>query len=882
MAALGSLWPLLALGTSLTLPQEPVCPAAANQSVEAGWAAYRSGRLDTAREMFEGARNLCRDHVGALVGLGYSLLQLDQIEQAGALFTEAGQTEPSNIDALLGLGLVAWRSGEIAQSQRIFDEVLELEPGNETAREFLARTGRALGIPPARPALTRPDSTVLHSRTHEGHFDVLGPSGWEPFYVTGVNLGTALPGKFATEFPDSITYATWLEQIGAMGANTIRLYTVHPPRFYNALAAYNMTHAEPLRLVHGAWATLPPDNDYNNDVWRTDFYQEMHDVVDLIHGRADLPPQGDEGFRHYTADVARWVVAFVFGREWEPETIAAFNRAGGGPSDWTGDYVGVRKGTPAEVWMAQASEEMIRYEMEAYRSQRPIAYTNWPTLDPLRHRSEATNAEEVTILAGLGGLKYLDPEAPNQDSESLDASRMFSTTRFPAGHFVSYHAYPYHPDFMLLDRAIRNAPSPFGASNYFGYLTALKEHHADIPVLIAEYGVPASWGIAHFQPQGWHHGGHSESEQATINSRLTREIAAAGMAGGILFSWIDEWFKRTWLLRRMALPEERNRLWYNRLDPEQHYGVIAMEPELRLRGRTIEERNAEWGRIEPLYNRAEFTLRTTADEAYLWLHVIVTNPTMPGGLFVGFDLASPNLGDRRWPGQVGSLSPVGLEFVLSFDGETAEVLADSAVNPWMVEPIYEDLDSEPGWTELDGLPRTPPGAFTGRWQARANIPFRSNVNSDGEYTPLRVVVRRHRIARDSTEHPATGYNRGVLTEGPAPDGAWEQSEDGTAVEIRIPWMLINITDPSSKNVLSGADGPEGPYRSQPIESINIVATYRSADSWIPVPDRSETVSAFAWDRWERPRWTARARPLFRHMQTTFRDLQETALRTEHR
>ena len=74
-----------------------------------------------------------------------------------------------------------------------------------------------------------------------------------------------------------------------------------------------------------------------------------------------------------------------------------------------------------------------------------------------------------------------------------------ATPSNPAGWFASYHAYPYYPDFMLYDPGYSIARSPEGRSNYFGYLTALKKHHRGVPLLIAEYGVPSSRGIAHLR-----------------------------------------------------------------------------------------------------------------------------------------------------------------------------------------------------------------------------------------------------------------------------------------------------------------------------------------------------------------------------------------------
>src|SRR3989441_11404709 len=62
---------------------------------------------------------------------------------------------------------------------------------------------------------------------------------------------------------------------------------------------------------------------------------------------------------------------------------------------------------------------------------------------------------------------------------------------------------------------------------------------------------------------------------AEIDARLTREVRAAGAAGGVLFAWLDEWFKHTWVTIDLEVPAERSRLWHNMEDAEQHYGLMG-------------------------------------------------------------------------------------------------------------------------------------------------------------------------------------------------------------------------------------------------------------------------------------------------------------------
>ena len=210
--------------------------------------------------------------------------------------------------------------------------------------------------------------------------------------------------------------------------------------------------------------------------------------------------------------------------------------------------------------------------------------------------------------------------------------------------------------------------------------------------------------------------------------------------------------------------------------------------------------------------------------------------------------------------------------MLKVAGDRAEIVADSGANPFKIVPIHESLAPLQSTNELDGLRNRPEGAFVGRWQADANVPFLTANNDDGAYTPLNVVVRRYRVSRDTTEFPAVGYNRGVLPAGPRPDGLWEGDANRGAVEFRIPWMLLNITDPSSRHLLNDADHPLGPYRSVPIPGIRVAAALRAGTKWSTLPRPGGTVAAFTWDRWERPQWRARPKPLYRAMQRVFRNL----------
>src|SRR5215210_3438881 len=510
------------------------CPPATDSVLHAGWHAYRADSIAQAAEQFEVAHRLCPENLDATVGLGFVRLRQGNPKEADGLFTSVLVRDSTNSDAWEGRTRSSLRLGDTARAVAAGRQTLRFSAGNEEIRGLLNR------ITPdwdrrAPSQQTRPAILQLVARTRGRHFEIPSGGSWRPFYIKGVNLGVALPGRFPSEFPlDSAMYAGWLDTLAGMNANTLRLYTILPPSFYRAFRAWNLTHpGRPLWLIHGVWTELPPKYDFNAAAWQHGFEQEMRRVVDLVHGAANISPRRGHAAGRYDADVSTWVLAYIIGREWEPFAVKHFNQENPAGA-YRGRYLEVRHAPAMDLWLTQQCDRMLGYELDRYNTLRPIAYTNWPTLDPLRHPTEATTSEEAYWRKRSGRRPEAQKLEYENDAVSLDANLVAPTPANPAGWFASYHAYPYYPDFMNLEPAYQQARSSEGPSTYFGYLRQLVAHHTAIPTVIAEYGVPSSRGNAHLQVQGWGHGGHDEQGMATIDARLTREIREAGAAGSIL------------------------------------------------------------------------------------------------------------------------------------------------------------------------------------------------------------------------------------------------------------------------------------------------------------------------------------------------------------
>ena len=860
--ALVSRWVVFAAGAwTMGCSMIGACPV----DVEGAWEAYEDGSIGEAHEDFLQAVERCPASSRAKLGLGYTALRRGELELAEEMFQAAAQELPDDPDLLVGMGILRWRTGDFQASKVALERALDTSPDNVLALAYLQRFPSQAAVT-VRTPFERPDSLVYPARVNGSVFEVRTTAGWEPFYVRGVNIGAATPSLYPSQFPAGETYTSWLSLIGAMGANAVRVYTIHPPDFYAALREYNFRHEDaPLWLLHGAWAEPPPgDVGFDHPGWRSGFYREVHAVVDVIHGRADLPLRSGRAAGTYTADVSPWTLGLILGRGREASSIAGYHRSASGPGSWSGRYVQVAEGSPIDVWMARAIEEAVSYETAKYNAQRPVAYANWAPTDPLHHPTESTSLEERAIRRSFGDLtEYAEEDLSGDDAVTLDPALIKASSAFPAGYFASYHVYAHYPDFMVLEPGLNEAVSPWGPSNFWGYLTALKAHHDDMPVLIAEYGLPASIGIAHQQPQGWHEGGKDERTVASIHAQLTREIRAAGMAGGVVFEWIDEWFKGAWNTTDLESPREMDRLWYNRMDAEEHYGVLAVEPVPALPGATLDERLAAWRRVPTLLQGSSgVALRATTDEAYVWL--LVEYGGFGGNVeetLIGFDVLDPEAGDFRWPEAIGSGLPVGLEFVLRASEDEARMTVDSSYYALPLEDLgFSPPDAPLSWPMIQD---PPPAMFRGRLQQEPSRALRPRRNEDGAYQGMGVLTNRARFGRDSTEYAAIGYDWGVLPGGAPPDGLWERGAG--VLEVRIPWQLLNVADPSQRRALAYDGIPEsGELGTETIDGIRLLLAFRSGAelrSW-PAPDGASDVPLLTWDTWTTPRWTTRLRPTY--------------------
>lgn len=649
---------------------------------------------------------------------------------------------------------------------------------------------------------------------------------FDDFFLKGVNLGVAVPGKFPAEFSLVFDeYLQWFEQIGKMNANIVRTYTILPPEFYKALSYYNLYHADrPVFLLQGVWAKVPKDEDYYNKDYAREFKHEIMDVIDVIHGNTVLPKKLGKAHGIYTTDVSKYIAGYLLGREWEPrgvfKTIRKHTK-----DHYNGLFVQAHDANAMEVWLAEMLDFTAMYETQTYQWQHPLSFVNWLPLDPMYHNTEFIENKSVR--------EY------DNDLNSIDFTKFHSSEMLHTGLYAAYHAYPYYPDYIYLKKEYKKAIDNKGKKdNYFGYLADLKKHCEGIPLVIAEYGLPTSRGVSHFAPAGFNQGGHSEEAQAELSKILTEDIVQTKCAGAIYFEWADEWFKHNWLVMDFEQPFENRKQWHNMENPEQNFGIMALED----RRKTIDGKMNDFKELDTLSQ--DIQMQNFADATYFYVAA-----HLPGfdfnknNLYIAIDTYDKEKGDHKLP-FTDKVFDNGFEFLVKLNNiNQARILVDE---PYSVfTDIYND-----------------------------HIPvYTSKYNDNGKFIEQLMLVNRGREALTGEKTDSIINNRSILQFGnsaiPSTSNAdWFYNPKTHNLELRLDWHLINVSDPSQRYVLDDKKDTRKIEYSQ-TEGFNIYMFVTDKKNKLIKQYPEDEPQFFSWDNWKNPVYVQRTKPLYDTLQSFF-------------
>ena len=103
------------------------------------------------------------------------------------------------------------------------------------------------------------------------------------------------------------------------------------------------------------------------------------------------------------------------------------------------------------------------------------------------------------------------------------------------------------------------------------------------------------------------------------------------------------------------------------------------------------------------------------------------------------------------------------------------------------------------------------------------------------------------------------------------------SKDQKTIEIRLPWQLINVKDPSEKEAM-GDLWKNGMEASVKLDGIKIAAVIANKDYVIAsLPDSNKStavmpsIKTYEWTTWNEPAYTERLKKSYYMIQQVFQD-----------
>jgi len=409
-----------------------------------------------------------------------------------------------------------------------------------------------------------------------------------------------------------------------------------------------------------------------------------------------------------------------------------------------------------------------------------------------------------------------------QDLVSIDFNHLEATEDFAGGLFASYHIYPYYPSFIKEEFGEKGDS---GSESYKRYLEKMKAHH-DMPLLVSEFGIPSSRGKTHLGPNGFDQGHVSEEKQGELVAKLYQDIRDTKMAGGLVFIWQDEWFKRTWNTMEYDDADTRPR-WSNVQTSEQHFGMLGFLKSAI----TIDGKMGDWKGYAPIAENKGQAIYMTSDEAYLYLRI---ERQRAEATTIALS-TKPNDGNLK----VGDLTlEEGAEYRLLID-QNARIDVDERYD------IF-------------------------RYHYGLKMPFEmvsppSNQKDSGNFNPIYQMLdyaRRDPVTKKIVK-PAVKWDTGILNEGEPDSILTDISDlDESDIELRIPWMVLNMRDPSKREIIGDLfeDGLEAKMIIEGIEVTGQIGSTR-----IPETDRG----FYSWPGWTNPRQRGELKPIYESMRQAF-------------
>ena len=585
------------------------------------------------------------------------------------------------------------------------------------------------------------------------------------FVIKGMNLDNFIPGHNPSEHAiDKDTWLRWFSQMSDMGVNTVRTTNIYNDVFYNALYEYNLDNQSPLYLLQGIEVTEYSNNN-SKDAYEYDFYDTLIEegkmAIDVVHGRRNIQTNTVRGSGVYRKDVSPWVIGYLVGSSWNDGTIEYTNHKEADDTSYQGKYLFTDEGSNAfETMLCKVMDKMVSYESSKYHEQRLISFYNDPVSDPLIYE------EGFDLLYS----KYTD----------LDLEKILQKDY--SGLFAAYNVYALCDNYdIALSERTRNKLRDLELSNLspylYGYLDILVYYHTH-PVVVTAFECSTSRGITKGDAP------KDEVAQGEYLADAYNSTIASGCCGGFIESWQDSWTRRSFNTS-YGLFMDNSQNWYDPQSYSQSKGILAFVPENKWGSVQIDGDLSDFGRAERLPAKGDNKVYYSYDSTFLYMCIKTASDPESSKLYISFDI-TPNSGSSTFPDE-GIYFDRPADFVIVVDGRDNTRL--------MVQERYDSLrenylEAITGEDPFENPPAKDTDVFVTVGQLRQKEGLLQDAK---DILEIDAILEQKQFDRYDTGRLHYGNGN---TSAEDYDSLTDFSFGKDGVEIRIPWTMLNFSDPS--------------------------------------------------------------------------------------
>lgn len=581
----------------------------------------------------------------------------------------------------------------------------------------------------------------------------------EEFKIRAINMGSSMPGKDDKEYSiDEETYLRWFKQIQEMNVNTIRVFNIESPEFYKALRKYNLSRKTPLYLIQGMDVGDYEKNssvDYFESSIKSNLLKNLYAMVDVIHGKRVINYNTFYASGRFSYDVSDWTIGYIIGTDWNDVTVEYTNQKNKEDTVYNGKYLKTNDNAkPFERFLAEIGDNVFKYESEKYGEQKLLSFGNAPQTDPFEYDAAISD--------------YFNKFT------TVDISRISSTNKVKSGIFAAYQVYSGYPDYYSYeDKTLANS--------YKDYLAKLNDYY-DMPLVISEFGYSTARGkTINTLNDNYGDETYTDEEQGKMIVKAINTMKEVGINNYILYEWHDEWDKNVWNTM-YATDTTRAQYWHDLQTSTQNYGILAFDDGKVKQTVTLDGKKNEWKKKDIVLESKDLKLSSKYDTKYLYLLIEKDNLDLDNDtIYIPIDVTSKS-GSKK--SDFDNLTFTrNADFLIKINGkDNSKVLVQSRYNS--LRAVYGKKVYQHDPYEKD------------------NIPAKDSSN----FEDIKLITSTQNLIKNNAtyniENVATVVDSGSLVYG---DGDPESKDYNSLsdfystkniIEVRIPWGMLNFSDPS--------------------------------------------------------------------------------------